>query len=168
MKKVIRLTESDLTRIVKRVIKEGGFQGIKNDLEYEEGLHNITKYLLKKIIKFRDTINKLKSILKGSSYDFKKTEFFMDFVENTNDFYLKIEMFKKLISIFKERDMKLTKRDINDYGFDLSEMLNDLEDRYNEIDEFKNLTDDEEILSLLDKYENEANILVDLLYEIPD
>ena len=42
MKKVIRLTESDLTRIVKRVIKESGYRAKFGDANYwidDEGNH---------------------------------------------------------------------------------------------------------------------------------
>ena len=62
MKKIIKLTESDLSRIVKRVIKESGYQGIKNDLEYESGIYSIAEKLANEIYNFIETKNQLKSV----------------------------------------------------------------------------------------------------------
>ena len=72
MKKIIRLTESDLTRIVKRVIEEGGYQGIKNDLEYQTGIHDIGDAIMSGLTKVTASIMRLISMAKGDSSYYKK------------------------------------------------------------------------------------------------
>lgn len=168
MKKVIRLTESDLTRIVKRVIEEGGYQGIKNDLEYQTGIHDIVDTILTGLVKVTGSIMRLKSIIKGDSYNFEKIGVSDKLLRIGANQFKKLKALEKLIFLFEERGMKITKSDLGDYGFEIEELLNDLEKGYDEIDELKNIVDDEDLIIGLEDYENNLNEIVDLLYEIPD
>jgi hypothetical protein len=168
MKRIIRLTESDLTRIVKRVIEEGGFQGIKNDLEYDGGLYDIGNKIGNEIYNFIETKNQFKAILKGDSYEFNKSRIFKTIVFETSRLFTKMNKLKKLISLFEERDMKLTKSDLGDYGFDISDLLDELESHYNKVGELKDLTTDDEFMGFLNDYENTINNIVELLDSISD
>jgi hypothetical protein len=168
MKKVIRLTESDLTRIVRRVIKESGFQGIKNDLEDEGGLYDIGHKIGNEIYNFIETKNQFKAMLKGDSYEFNKSRVFKTIVFEMSRLYTKMTKLKKLISLFEEKDMKLTKSDLGDYGFDISDLLDELESHYNNVGELKDLASDDEVMEFLDEYENTINDIVELLDSISD
>jgi hypothetical protein len=168
MKKIIRLTETDLTRIVRRVIEEGGFQGIKNDLEHEGGLHDIGHKIGNEIYNFIETKNQFKAMLKGDSYEFNKSRVFKTIVFEMSRLYTKMTKLKKLISLFEEKDMKLTKSDLGDYGFDISDLLDELESHYNKVGELKDLASDDEVMEFLDGYENTINDIVELLDSISD
>ena len=70
MKRIVRLTESDLARIVKRVIKENSLKDDLIQMIKDDGLRNVEKY-------FGDTEN-VKSILnnkltKSDVYDILTT-----------------------------------------------------------------------------------------------
>lgn len=160
--------KSELSKMLKKQIKESGYQGIKNDLEYETGIHDIADKLLGELLNFNETLIQLKSIFKGNSYEFNKSKSSKQLMRKIGDMYKKTIALKKLISLFEEKDMKITKSDLGDYGFEIEELLNDLEERYNEIDEFRNITDDEDLIVGLDDYENNLNNIIDVLYEIPD
>jgi len=168
MKKIIRLTESDLTGIVKRVIEEGGYQGIKNDLEYQTGIHDIGDAIMSGLTKVTASIMRLISMAKGDSSYYKKINISEKLLRKSLDTFKKLKNLKKLISLFEERGMAINKSDLGDYGFDIETLLNDLDVRYNEIEEFKNLVDDQDLINDLEDYENNLNEIVDLLYEIPD
>ena len=168
MKKVIKLSESDLTRIVKRVIKESGYQGIKNDLEYESGIYSIAEKLANEIYNFIETKNQLKSILRGDSYEYNKSSVFKNLFKKFTIIAKKMESLQKLLSLFEEREMILTKSDLGDYGFEISDLLDSLEDSYNEVEELKDITTDEDVLGFLEEYENNINEIVDLLDNIPN
>jgi hypothetical protein len=168
MKKIVRLTESDLTRIVKRVIKEGGYDGIKNELIYDKGLLDVTTGLMSTILRFGETIRKVKAILTGNSFDYYKSNIVLSLSKRINQTFKRVKLLERLIRSFNEREMMLSKSDLDDYGFDLSKFLDDLSSRYDELYNLKNMTDDKELLDMLRTYEEDMNTLVDLLYEIPD
>ena len=168
MKKIIRLTESDLTRIVKRVINEGGYQGIKNELIHDKGLLDFTTTVMHALLSLGGTIKKVKSLLKGDIFGIYQTNIALALSRKITVMMKRLTLLERLIRSFKEREMTLSKSDLDDYGFNLSKFLDDLQSRYDEIDELRDLTDDEGILEILDGYEEDINKLVDLLYEIPD
>jgi hypothetical protein len=168
MKKIIRLTESDLTRIVKRVINEGGYQGIKNDLEYSSGINNVAELIITKLVKAFTFMVRLKDIIKGDSYDFEKIDVAERLLKKSTRAFTKFSKLKKLLSLFEERGMVITKSDLGDYGLDIEGLLNNLESSYNEINELKDITDDKDLINDLDIYESTLNDIVELLYNLPD
>jgi hypothetical protein len=168
MKKIVRLTENDLTRIVKRVIREGGYSGIKNELKYDKGLLDITTGLMSATLRFGETIRKIKAMLSGDTFDYYKSNVILSLSKKINQIFKRVKLLERLIRSFNEREMVLSKSDLDDYGFDLSKFLDDLSSRYDELYDLKNMTDDEELLDMLRTYEEDMNTLVDLLYEIPN
>ena len=98
MKKVIRLTESDLTRIVKRIIKESNgdeLEELKNDIddiceEYQDEVKQMVKRNgslnldeAKEILS--DLKNNLEEFLEESSHDEMSDEDYFDLEEYAGD-----------------------------------------------------------------------------------
>ncbi len=168
MKRIIKLTETDLTRIVKRVISEGGYEGIKRDLEHVGGIYDIGQQIGDGIDNFRQTKKQLKAILMGDGYEFHKSGILKVILREISVLYTKLVKLRKLVSLFEERDMKLTKSDLGDYGFEIYDLLDMLNSHYDKVNELKDSASDDEIMRYLNSYERTLDKTVELLDSIPD
>lgn len=69
MKRVIKLTERDLTRIVRRVMNEDRYPSVEKDLKVRKTANNITMGLFNGIGKMMIAFGKFKSMLNGDSFE---------------------------------------------------------------------------------------------------
>jgi hypothetical protein len=168
MKKVIRLTESDLTRIVKRVINEGGYESVKKDLKVRKTANNITMGLFNGIGRMMIAFGKLKTMIKGDSFEhsqYKVAEGLMDdFIKMKKT----LSTIKQLVKSYKEKDVKLHKSDFEDYDIDLNEILNDLESAYDKVRDLEDLVEDDVTIRNLKALEKSVDAVVELLDSIED
>ena len=168
MKKVVRLTERDLTRIVKRVINEGGYQGIKNELDHTQGLIEIASGFLMLKRNLEHSLHKMLSIITNNPYGVVTADYDRLMTKKVTNLVKTFQRLKKLISIYEQKEMTLSKSDLEDYGVDINTLLSDLEKSYEEISHVRDITDDENTISNMNRYEKLIDDIVEKLDSIED
>jgi|LakMenEpi03Aug12_release.lakeMendotaPanAssembly.Ray.scaffolds.fasta_scaffold839263_1 hypothetical protein len=168
MKKVIRLTETDLTRIVKRVIEEGGYDGIKKELKVRRISSNLAGKMVHNITKLILGFKKLKSNLQNDITEYNFSTAAKGLLNDFSKMSLTLIKLKEFMLVFDERGMRLHKSDFEDYDVNLEEILDDLEKCYDKIRELEEIVDDKDILGLINGLEEKVDEIVELLYNIPD
>jgi hypothetical protein len=168
MKRIIKLTESDLTRIVKRVMNEGGYGSIEKEMKNRRIASKGATGLFGMISKLMIGFGKFKSMLKGDSFEHAQYEVASELMDDFLDLRETLSILKQLVSSFEKRDMKLRKSDFEDYDIDLEFLLNKLSDLYDKIRELEEMTDDEMTIKNINVLERSLDKIVDLLDKIED
>jgi CII-binding regulator of phage lambda lysogenization HflD len=168
MKKIIRLTESDLTRIVKRVMNEGGYESIEKEMKNRSIASKGATGLFGMISKLMIGFGKFKSMLKGDSFEYAQYKVASKLMDDFLDLRETLSILKQLVSSFEKRDMKLRKSDFEDYDIDLESLLNKLSEIYDKIRELEEMTDDDATIKNLNALEKLLDKIVDLLDNIED
>ena len=168
MKRIIRLTESDLTRIVKRVMNEGGYPSIEKEMKNRRIASKGATGLLGMIGKLMIGFGKLKATLKGDSFEHAQYKIGSVLMDDFLDLRETLSILKQLVSSFEKRDMKLRKSDFEDYDIDLESLLNKLSEIYDKVRELEEMVEDDETIKNLNALENSWDKIVDLLDNIED
>ena len=166
MKKIIRLTESDLTRIVKRVINEDRYPSVEKDLRLRKKANNITMGLFNGIGKMMIAFGKFKSMLKGDSFEHAQYKVAEGMMDDFMRMKKTLSTLKQLVRSYKEKGVKLYKSDFEDYDIDLNEILNDLESVYDKIRDLEDYAEDEATERNLKALEKTVDEVVELLDSI--
>jgi hypothetical protein len=168
MKKIIRLTESDLTRIVKRVMNEGGYPSIEKEMRTHRMATKGTTGLFGMVSKLMIGFGKLKAMLKGDSFEHAQYKIGSELMDDFLSLRETFSILKKLVSSFEKRGMKLRKSDFEDYDIDLEDLLNSLEKIYDKVRELEVMVEDEATIKNLAVLEKSLDKIVDLLDNIED
>jgi hypothetical protein len=168
MKKIVRLTESDLTRIVKRVINEGGYASIEKEMKNRRIASKGVTGLVGMISKLMIGFGKFKSMLKGDSFEHAQYKVASVLMDDFLDLRETLSILKQLVSSFEKRDMKLRKSDFEDYDIDLESLLNKLSEIYDKIRELEEMVEDDATIKNLNALEKLLDKIVDLLDNIED
>jgi len=168
MRKIIKLTESDLTRIVKRVMNEGGYASIEKEMKNRRIASKGATGLFGMIGKLMIGFGKLKTMLKGDSFEHAQYEVASELMDDFLDLRETLSILKQLVSSFEKRDMKLRKSDFEDYDIDLEFLLNKLSELYDKIRELEEMAEDDATIKNLGVLERSLDKIVDLLDSIED
>jgi hypothetical protein len=168
MRKIIKLTESDLTRIVKRIINEGGYASIEKEMKTSRMASKGVTGLFGMIGKLMIGFGKLKTMLKGDSFEHAQYEVASELMDDFLDLRETLSILKQLVSSFEKRDMKLRKSDFEDYDIDLEFLLNSLEKIYDKVRELEEMAEDDATIKNLGVLERSLDKIVDLLDSIED
>jgi hypothetical protein len=168
MKKIVRLTESDLTRIVKRVMNEGGYESIEKEMKNRRIASKGATGLFGMISKLMIGFGKFKSMLKGDSFEYAQYKVASVLMDDFLDLRETLSILKQLVSSFEKRDMKLRKSDFEDYDIDLESLLNKLSEIYDKVRELEEMVEDDATIKNLNALERSLDKIVDLLDNIED
>jgi hypothetical protein len=168
MKKIVRLTESDLTRIVKRVINEAGYPSVKKDLKVRKTASNITMAIFNGVGRMMIAFGKLKTMIKGDSFEHGQYKVAEDLMDDFIKMKKTLSVLKQLVRSYNEKGVKLHKSDFEDYDIDLNGLLNDLESAYDKVRDLEDLAEDDATIKNIKALEKSVDEVVELLDSIED